>query len=120
MKAYKDIMLQLRSLKLIGVQNHLDELVSEAEAQKHSYLSFLKGLLSYELEHRNERRYRRNITAAHFPVIKLIKEFDFNHVSGITKTETAGLLDFHWIDKMENVLFFGPPGLGNYVSYRVM
>jgi len=29
-----------------------------------------------------------------------------------TKTEIANLLDCRWIDKKENLLFFGPPGLG--------
>jgi len=112
MKAYKEILQQLRTLKLMGVEHHLDELISEAETQKQSYLGFLREVLTYELANRAERRYRRNISAAHFPVTKQIDDFDFNRVAGITKTEVSQLLDFTWIDKKENVLFFGPPGLG--------
>lgn len=70
-----------------GIQNHLDELVTEAETQKQSYVSFLKEVLIKELSYRAERRYRRNIAAAHFPVMKRIDTFDFNRVKGITKTE---------------------------------
>ncbi len=30
----------------------------------------------------------------------------------ISKSRISQLLDFAWIDKKENILFFGPPGLG--------
>jgi DNA replication protein DnaC len=112
MKAYQDVLIQLKTLKLRGIHSHVDELVSEAETQKQSYLSFLREILLCEMKDRANRRYRRNITAAHFPVMKNIEDFDFNRVAGITKTEIANLLDFSWIDKKENILFFGPPGLG--------
>jgi DNA replication protein DnaC len=112
MKAYKDVDAQLTTLKLQGVRNQLDALITEAETEKHSYLRFLHQLLTVEMHNRSERRYRRNITAAHFPVLKDFESFDFNRVKGITKTQVSQLLDFGWIDKKENVLFFGPPGLG--------
>jgi DNA replication protein DnaC len=112
MKAYREVTDLLKTLKLQGVQNHLDELITEAETHKQSYVSFLNDVLTYELAQRAERRCRRNISSAHFPVTKKIDEFDFNRVKGITKTEVFQLLDFSWIDKRENVLFFGPPGLG--------
>lgn len=112
MKSYKDVLIQLKTLKLRGVESNLDSLITEAETTKQSYLGFLQQLLKSELDNRSERRYRRNITAAHFPVIKEIQGFDFNRIKGITKTQISQLLDFSWIDKKENVLFFGSPGLG--------
>src|SRR4030042_2291842 len=112
MKAYREVTELLRTLKLQGVQNHLDELITEAETQKQSYVSFLNEVLNHELAQRAERRCRRNISGAHFPITKKIDCFDFNRVKGSSKTEVSQLLDFSWIDKTENVLFFGPPGLG--------
>ncbi|HDL15498.1 MAG TPA: AAA family ATPase, partial [Euryarchaeota archaeon] len=112
MKSYQNVLNQLQVLRLRGVYNSLDELISEAETQKQSYLGFLKQILAKELADRAERKYRRNITAAHFPVRKSMDEFNFGRVKGITKTRISQLLDFSWIDKKENVLFFGPPGLG--------
>jgi len=112
MKSYKDVNNQLNAIKLRGVAANLDELISEAEAQRQSYLSFLNQVLGSELEDRAERKYKRSITAAHFPVRKTIEEFKFGRVKGITKSRISQLLDFSWIDKKENVLFFGPPGLG--------
>ena len=78
MKAYKDVMTRLGTLKLQGVNNHLDELITEAETQKQSYVSFLREVLNCELSYRAERWYRRNITAAHFPVLKKLDDFNFN------------------------------------------
>jgi DNA replication protein DnaC len=112
MKAYQNVSNQLISLKLRGIHEKLDELITEAETQKQSFLSFLHQLLLTELADRAERRYRRNIAAAHFPVIKKLEDFEFGRVKGITKTAVSQLRDFTWIDKKENLLFFGPPGLG--------
>jgi DNA replication protein DnaC len=84
----------------------------EAETQKQSFLGFLNQLLLCEIEDRAERRYRRNIAAAHFPFVKTLEDFEYGRVMGITKSEVARLQDFCWIDKHENLLFFGPPGLG--------
>jgi len=112
MKAYQNVINLLIALKLKGIQVKLDELITEAETQKQSFLSFLHQLLLTELSDRAERRYRRNIAAAHFPVIKKLEDFEFGRVKGITKTVVSQLGDFSWIDKKENLLFFGPPGLG--------
>jgi DNA replication protein DnaC len=112
MKAYKDILELLRLLKLKGIVSSLDEVIGEAEAQKYSYLSLLAALLQVEVAYRAERRFQRNMSAAHFPVPKDIESFEFGRVKGITKTAVAQLLDFRWLDNHENLLFFGPPGLG--------
>lgn len=112
MKSYTDVLGQLQTLRLHGISSKLDESISEAETQNQSYLGFLHQILNSELSDRADRKYRRSITAAHFPVKKCIDEFNFGRVKGLTKTRISQLLDFSWIDKKENVLFFGPPGLG--------
>jgi len=112
MKAYTDVLGQLQTLRLRGISSKLDESISEAETQNQSYLGFLHKILNSELSDRADRKYRRSITAAHFPVKKSINGFKFGRVNGLTKTRISQLLDFSWIDKKENVLFFGPPGLG--------
>jgi DNA replication protein DnaC len=102
----------LTALKLKGIEQNIDELISEAETQKQSFLGFLNQLLLCEIDDRSERRYRRNIAAAHFPVLKRLDDFEYGRVKGITKSQVAQLKDFSWIDKHENLLLLGPPGLG--------
>jgi DNA replication protein DnaC len=102
----------LELLKLKGIQNLLDELVSDAEQQKCSYISFLNQLFTAEVEYRTGRRLQRNMSAAHFPIEKRIESFVFGQVQGIGKSDIVNLLDCRWIDNRENLLFFGPPGIG--------
>ncbi len=112
MKAYEKTMHLLNSLKLRGILSKLDEEINEAETRKVSYISFLNTLLQAEITDRRERRLRRNMAAAHFPVEKTIESFEFGRVKGVTKSEVSQLLDFRWLDNHHNILWFGPPGVG--------
>ncbi len=102
----------LESLKLRGIVNNLDEAVNEATTNKVSHLDFLKNLLVSEVNYRNEKRLQRNLSAAHFPVVKDLESFDFSRIIGISGEQINNLQDFRWIDQHENIMFFGPPGLG--------
>ncbi len=112
MKAYEKTIHLLNSLKLRGILSKLDEEINEAETRKVSYISFLNTLLQAEITDRRERRLRRNMAAAHFPVEKTIESFEFGRVKGVTKSEVSQLLDFRWLDNHHNILWFGPPGVG--------
>jgi DNA replication protein DnaC len=112
MKAYEETLTLIQALGLKGVGRYLDELLSDAEREKSSYLSLLNALFRTEVAERTRKRLERNMTGAHFPAIKRIDDFEFGSVRGIGKTETANLIDCRWIDNCENILFFGPPGIG--------
>jgi DNA replication protein DnaC len=112
MKAHQQTLAYLKTLNLQGVLHGLDELINDAESRKVSYLGFLNGVFSSEIEFRIKRRVERNMTGAHFPVPKGLESFDFGRVKGIGKSEAVNLLDCRWVDNRENLLFFGPPGIG--------
>ena len=112
MKAYEQTLGLLKTLNLRGAADSLDEVINDAEIRKHSYITVLNTVFTSEISYRVKRRVERNMTGAHFPVIKSIDPFDFGRVKGIGKSEVVNLLDCRWIDNRENVLFFGPPGIG--------
>jgi len=112
MKAHQQTLGLLKTLSLHGVLQRLDEMIDEAESRKVSYLTFLNDLLSTEIGFRIKRRVERNLAGAHFPVLKGLENFEFGRVKGIGKSEAVNLLDCRWIDAKENLLFFGPPGIG--------
>ena len=112
MKMYETLIRLLKTLKLNGIVSKLDELINDAEHKKSSYLNFLHELTRAELEDRRLRRLKRNFSAAHFPVEKKIELFEFGAIKGIVKSEASNLLECRWIDNHENLLFFGPPGIG--------
>lgn len=109
---YKQTINLLTGLQLQGITKSIDVEISNAENSKASYLSFLNNILTAEVHFRTERRLERNLSGAHFPVNKKLNDFSFEKLQGITKTDLANLMDFRWIDNHENILFFGPPGLG--------
>jgi len=112
MRKYQQIVNLLENLKLKGMIPNLDNEITEAEEKKISYLSFLHLLLKAEIDYRTERRLKRNLAGAHFPVEKQLADFRFARVKGITKSDLSSLLDFLWLDNHSNLLFFGPPGIG--------
>ena len=112
MRKYQQIVNSLENLKLKGMIPNLDNEITEAEEKKISYLSFLDLLLKAEIDYRTERRLKRNLAGAHFPVEKDLDDFKFARVKGITKQDLSALMDFLWLDNHSNLLFFGPPGIG--------
>src|SRR5680860_1272449 len=90
MKKYQQIVNLLESLKLKGMIPNLDNEITEAE----------------------EKKLKRNLVGAHFPVEKQLDNFQFSRIKGIAKSDLSALLDFLWLDNHSNLLFFGPPGLG--------
>jgi DNA replication protein DnaC len=112
MKAYEQTLSLLNTLSLKGIVKSLDEIINDAEIRKDSYMTFLNTVFTTEISYRIKRRVERNMVGAHFPVIKRLDNFDFGRIKGMGKSEAVNLLDCRWIDNKENVLFFGPPGIG--------
>lgn len=103
---------QYRSLCLSGIADHLEHLLSQAEANESSYLHFAESLVLYEQQQRNGKRIEQNRRRAGFPLHKHLEEFDYRFQTTISKREVNSLLDFSFIDNRDNVVFIGPPGVG--------
>ena len=103
MKAYEQTLNFINTLNLKGVAISLDEMIHDAEIRKASYITFLNNIFTTEISYRVKRRMERNMTAAHFPIVKKLDDFDFGRVKGIGKSDAVNLLDCHWIDNKENL-----------------
>jgi len=112
MNNYQQTVNILKTLKLHGITSKIDLEVEEAETKKISYINFLKSLLESEILYRTEKKLKRNFAGAHFPVIKKMEEFNTVGVKGISKSDISNLHDLRWLDNHENLLLFGPPGIG--------
>lgn len=112
MSAAAEATRKLESLRLRGAAAGLEALLERAQGEGMTYQVFLESLVDAEMRDRSERRLKRNLAMAHFPVPKRLGDFSFGRVKGVTKRALDELAECGWIDRHENLLFFGPPGLG--------
>lgn len=92
----------------------LPDLLETADLEGSSCREFLLAVLETEVIGRNERRRKRNYSAAHFPPnIRPLEEFDPEELdSGITQAQLDKLKELSWLDNGGNIVLAGPPGLG--------
>ena len=103
---------QLVRLRLGFVAERLDALLSEAARGEPTYLDFLDGFLREELQSKQRKRVAMGIQIAHFPTPKTLEDFDFRFQPSIDQKLVRELSSGHFIALAENVLLFGPPGVG--------
>jgi len=89
-------------------------ILEKAENEEISYRQFLIDVLETEVRGRNERRRKRNYSAAHFPPhTRPVEEFNPAELeSGITDGQLRQLKELTWLDTCGNIVLAGPPGLG--------
>ena len=104
----------LETFTLKHAARMLPDLLETADLQDSSCREFLLAVLETEVKGRNERRRKRNYSAAHFPPnIRPLEEFDPEELeSGITHAQLSVLKELSWLDNCGNLVFAGPPGLG--------
>lgn len=102
----------LTRLRLGHVAERVDALLSEAAKKDSTYLDFLDGLLSEELASKQRKRIAMHVQIAHFPAVKTLEEFDFKFQPSLDQKLVRELATGRYIANAENVLVFGPPGVG--------
>jgi DNA replication protein DnaC len=104
----------LETFALKHSAKQLPDLLERSENQEATYRQFLLELLETEVRGRNERRRKRNYSAAHFPPNpKPLEEYDPAELDfGITEGQLRHLKELSWLDNCSNIVLAGPPGLG--------
>ena len=104
----------LQTFALKHAARELPDLLETADLENATHKQFLLSLLETEVIGRNERRRKRNYSAAHFPPnIRPIEEFDPEELeSGISQAQINKLKSLSWLDNGGNIVLAGPPGLG--------
>ncbi|MGB9851221.1 MAG: IS21-like element helper ATPase IstB [Moorellaceae bacterium] len=103
---------QMQALKLKGVLAHYQEVTEKASQNNLSYTEYLSLLLEEELKRKNEGTVKTKINKARFPFIKTLEEFDFSFQPSLREKEIIALSSLDFVEKKENVIFLGPPGVG--------
>jgi DNA replication protein DnaC len=103
---------RLVRLKLSGMLESLEERIREALEEKWDYTHFLHRLLTDEVERRDHKQLCRRLAKSGLDPEKTIETFDFTFNPKIHAPAIRELAGCSFIEKLENVFFLGPSGVG--------
>lgn len=86
--------------------------LEKATQQDTTYLTFLSELLSSEEEARKRRSVETRLKLSKLPNRKTLSEFDFSYQPSIDTRQIQELATLAFVERKENVIFLGPPGVG--------
>jgi len=102
----------LRALKLKAILAVMEEITARAMEKNLPYEEYLIPLFEEELKRRQEASIRAKVGKAKFPFIKTMEEFDFSFQPALKEREVIQLASLAFIERKENLIFLGPPGVG--------
>ena len=102
----------LKEFKLPDISRSYEEEIEKSLQNNISYREFLYNLLKIEEEGKFNRLKERNLKAAKFENFKTIDDFNFDYPETNILSKIKNLEDLSFVDKGENVVFIGPPGVG--------
>lgn len=102
----------LKEFKLPDISRSYEEEIKKSLENNISYREFLYNLLKIEEEGKFNRLKERNLKAAKFENFKTIDDFNFDYPETNILSKIKNLEDLSFVDKGENVVFIGPPGVG--------
>ena len=103
---------RLLKLRLGALAERLDAILSQAARAEPTYLDFLDQILTEETEAKQKKRVAMGIQIAHFSAVKTLEEFEFKFQPSIDQKLVRELATGRFVAGAENVLMFGPPGVG--------
>ena len=106
------ILAALKRLQLTHLRETLAAVLSQAAKEEWTYLEFLDQILRREVDAKQGKRIRMGMQIAHFPCVRTIEGFDFAFQPSADERLIRELSTGTFIAHGENVLIFGPPGVG--------
>lgn len=103
----------LRQLRLSTMAQLWEPFLIRAEEEHWNPTQYLAALCEQELNERHSRRIARFTKESCLPVGKTLATFDFNKTPKIRQEKIEALAqNSDWVKRAENLLFFGPSGVG--------
>lgn len=90
----------------------LDSRAEQAVKSNWSYIEFVEKLFTEEVAARKERSLKTRTRLARIPSIKTLADFDFIAQPGVDQQLINELATLSFIDRVDNICFLGPPGVG--------
>ena len=108
----KELIEYLRTLRLPGIRDILDESVEKAAREGMGYPEYLAFLLEHEHDLRRNNCIARFLKDSRLPLEKTIESFDMKRLPFTAQQKIKALPNGEFMKRCENVLIFGQPGTG--------
>jgi len=102
----------LRRLRLPVLLARYPKVAQEAAQRNLSYAGFLLALLDEEATQRDENMQKRRLSAAKFPTLKTLDQYDFSLVPQLNRQLVLELAQGNYVAARENILMAGEIGTG--------
>jgi DNA replication protein DnaC len=102
----------LADLKMPGSLEELDPILQQVDSAKLTAGEAMEALLAAQITLRNNRRLQAAMRSSRLPAIKTVEEFDFSFQPSIRREQIDSLQELGFVERRENVVFLGPPGVG--------
>lgn len=103
---------QLADLKMPGALEALDDILARIDGGHLKAPEALEALLGAQISLRNNRRLVAAMRSSRLPAVKTLADFDFAFQPSLQREQIDSLHTLGFIERKENVIFLGPPGVG--------
>ena len=102
----------LKSLRLATFRQQYRQVAEDAVRNQLPYDHYLLALAEQEVAQRLLNTQRQRISAARFPVLKELADFDFSAIPLLNKQRVLDLARGEYLHKAQPIILVGQPGLG--------
>ena len=102
----------LADLKMPGALEAVDGILAQADSGAATAGEAIEQLLHAQIALRNNRRLQTAMRASRLPAVKTLAQFDFAFQPSIKREQIESLHELGFLDRRENMIFLGPPGVG--------
>ena len=103
---------QLADLKMPGALESLDPILSAIDAGAVTAAEAIERVLGAQIALRNARRLEAAMRSSRLPAVKTLADFDFTFQPSLKREQIESLHELGFVERRENVVFLGPPGVG--------
>lgn len=112
MNTYNRLINNLEILELNRFKENIDQYLNLIAEGSKTALDAVYELTQMEIEFRKQQSITGCVKVANFPFLKEMDEFDFSFQPSLDKAKIMDLMTLRFIEKAENVIFCGTPGVG--------
>jgi len=102
----------LEKMKMTHLADQLEVVCEQAAKKDLGYKEFLTNVLDVEWKGRHQKGVETRLSLARLPWMKTLEQFDFSFQPSIDRKIVRELGGLSFVERAENVILLGPPGVG--------